>query len=47
MADACCKGGHIVMKLAWSGALNVKQLPNQAAVESTREGFGRTLLLEV
>ncbi|MGV8072955.1 MAG: putative zinc-binding protein [Syntrophobacteraceae bacterium] len=40
MSDTCCTPGGNVMILACSGASNVGQLSNQAAIELTREGFG-------
>ncbi len=45
MADNCCDGGNEVMILACSGGSNVGQLSNQAAVELTREGFGKMFCL--
>jgi uncharacterized metal-binding protein len=45
MADNCCAGGGEVMILACSGGSNVGQLSNQAAVELTREGFGKMFCL--
>ncbi len=45
MADDCCKPGGNVMILACSGGSNVGQLSNQAAVELTREGFGKMFCL--
>lgn len=47
MSDSCsCKcGGGEVMILACSGGSNVGQLTNQAAVELTREGFGKMFCL--
>ncbi len=45
MADECCKPGDDVMILACSGGSNVGQLSNQAAVELTREGFGKMFCL--
>lgn len=41
----CCKAGGDVMILACSGGSNVGQLSNQAAVELTREGFGKMFCL--
>ena len=41
MADEHCKAGGEIMILACSGGSNVGQLSNQAAVELTREGFGK------
>ncbi|MFZ5569638.1 MAG: putative zinc-binding protein [Thermodesulfobacteriota bacterium] len=45
MIDTCCSGGKEVMILACSGGSNVGQLSNQAAVELTREGFGKMFCL--
>jgi len=45
MADNCCTGGNEVMILACSGCSNVGQLSNQAAVELTKEGFGKMFCL--
>lgn len=45
MADYCCKPGGNVMILACSGGSNVGQLSNRAAVELTREGFGKMFCL--
>lgn len=45
MTDTCCSGGNNVMILACSGASNVGQLANQAAVELTQEGFGKMFCL--
>ncbi|MGD9210798.1 MAG: putative zinc-binding protein [Desulfobacteraceae bacterium] len=45
MAETCCNGGNDVMILACSGASNVGQLTNQAAVELTQEGFGKMFCL--
>jgi uncharacterized metal-binding protein len=44
MSKDCCGGGE-VMILACSGASNVGQLANQAAVELTQEGFGKMFCL--
>ncbi|MCA1960861.1 MAG: putative zinc-binding protein [Desulfomonile sp.] len=41
MSDECCTKNQDVMILACSGASNLGQLANQAAVELTREGFGK------
>lgn len=41
MSEECCAKNQDVMILACSGASNLGQLANQAAVELTREGFGR------
>jgi uncharacterized metal-binding protein len=45
MADNCCTGGGDIMILACSGGSNVGQITNQAAVELTREGFGKMFCL--
>ena len=45
MANECCATGGNVMILACSGGSNVGQLSNQAAVELTREGFGKMFCL--
>jgi uncharacterized metal-binding protein len=45
MAEDCCVPGGNVMILACSGGSNVGQLANQAAVELTREGFGKMYCL--
>lgn len=45
MAEDCCGGGGQVMLLACSGASNVGQLSNRAAVELTQEGVGRMFCL--
>ncbi len=45
MANECCASGSNVMILACSGGSNVGQLSNQAAVELTREGFGKMFCL--
>lgn len=45
MANECCKHGGDIMILACSGGSNVGQLSNQAAVELTREGFGKMFCL--
>ena len=41
MTQECCAVKNEIMILACSGASNLGQLANQAAVELTREGFGR------
>lgn len=41
----CCAGGNEVMLLACAGGSNVGQLSNRAAVELTREGFGKIFCL--
>jgi uncharacterized metal-binding protein len=45
MANDCCASGGNVMILACSGGSNVGQLSNQAAIELTREGFGKMFCL--
>ncbi|WP_243359466.1 putative zinc-binding protein [Fundidesulfovibrio terrae] len=45
MSGSCCAKGDEVMILACSGGSNVGQLTNQAAVELTREGFGKMFCL--
>ena len=45
MTEDCCAKGNNVMILACSGGSNVGQLSNQAAVELTREGFGKMFCL--
>lgn len=45
MADRCCANGQTIMILSCSGGSNVGQLSNQAAVELTREGFGKMFCL--
>jgi len=45
MSSSCCAKGEEVMILACSGGSNVGQLTNQAAVELTREGFGKMFCL--
>jgi uncharacterized metal-binding protein len=45
MCAACCSQNGDVMLLACSGGSNVGQLTNQAAVELTREGFGKMYCL--
>ena len=45
MAETCCEGGNDVMILACSGGPNVGQLSNRAAIEPTREGFGKMFCL--
>ncbi len=41
MTQECCTENKDMMILACSGASNLGQLANQAAVELTREGFGK------
>lgn len=45
MAQDCCMPNGNIMILACSGGSNVGQLSNQAAVELTREGFGKMFCL--
>ncbi len=45
MTQECCTQNKEIMILACSGASNVGQLANQAAVELTREGFGKMFCL--
>ena len=45
MAQDCCAPNANIMILACSGGSNVGQLSNQAAVELTREGFGKMFCL--
>lgn len=45
MTASCCSKDREVMILACSGGSNVGQLTNQAAVELTREGFGKMFCL--
>jgi uncharacterized metal-binding protein len=45
MSDNCCSTDGNIMILACSGGSNVGQLSNQAAVELTREGFGKIFCL--
>ncbi|MFC1494010.1 putative zinc-binding protein [Thermodesulfobacteriota bacterium] len=45
MAENCCSSNGDVMILACSGASNVGQLSNRAAVELTQEGFGKMFCL--
>jgi len=45
MANDCCVPGGNVMLLSCSGASNVGQLANRAAVELTQEGFGKMFCL--
>lgn len=45
MSEICRAKGDDVMLLACSGGSNVGQLTNQAAVELTREGFGKMFCL--
>ncbi|WP_243439816.1 putative zinc-binding protein [Fundidesulfovibrio soli] len=45
MNATCCSKEREIMILACSGGSNVGQLTNQAAVELTREGFGKMFCL--
>lgn len=45
MGQGCCGSNGIIMILPCSGGSSVGQLANQAAVELTREGFGRMFCL--
>ncbi|MGQ9689023.1 MAG: putative zinc-binding protein [Desulfobaccales bacterium] len=45
MSQACCGAKVTTMMLACAGCSNVGQLSNQAAVELTREGFGKLACL--
>lgn len=45
MAENCCSSNGDIMILACSGASNVGQLSNRAAVELTQEGFGKMFCL--
>jgi uncharacterized metal-binding protein len=45
MSKECCASSANIMILACSGASNLGQLSNQAAVELTREGFGKMFCL--
>lgn len=45
MGESCCAVGENTMILACSGGSNVGQLSNQAAIELTREGFGKMFCL--
>ena len=45
MAEECCRPNGNIMILACSGGSNVGQLSNQAAVELTKEGFGKMFCL--
>ncbi len=44
-AEDCCAGNGNIMLLACSGASNVGQISNQAAVELTQEGFRKMFCL--
>lgn len=45
MAENCCATNGNIMILACSGASNVGQISNQAAVELTQEGYGKMYCL--
>ena len=45
MTENCCGSNGDIMILACSGASNVGQLSNRAAVELTQEGFGKMFCL--
>jgi uncharacterized metal-binding protein len=45
MTQECCAENKEIMIVACSGASNLGQLSNQAAVELTREGFGKMFCL--
>ena len=45
MSQECCVPNGNIMILACSGASNLGQLSNQAAVELAREGFGKMFCL--
>ena len=45
MAEDCCANNGNVMILPCSGASNVGQLGNRAAIELTQEGFGKMFCL--
>ena len=45
MTKNCCASTGNIMILACSGGSNVGQLSNQAAIELTREGFGKMFCL--
>ena len=45
MSGECCASSGNIMILACSGGSNVGQMTNQAAVELTREGFGKMYCL--
>jgi len=45
MSKSCCSSSQQRMILACSGGSNVGQATNQAAVELTREGFGKMYCL--
>jgi len=43
--ECCCTTGANIMILACSGGANVGQLTNQAAIELTKEGWGKMFCL--
>ena len=45
MGEECCTPEGNIMILACSGGSNVGQLSNQAAIELTKEGFGKMFCL--
>ena len=45
MSEECCSSNRKTMIVACSGASNVGQISNQAAVELGREGFGKMFCL--
>ena len=45
MSDDCCSKVENIMILPCSGGSNVGQIANQAAIELTREGLGKTYCL--
>lgn len=45
MSESCCSSNNQIMILACSGGSNVGQLSNQAAVELTKEEFGKMFCL--
>ena len=45
MTKECCQSSNNVMILACSGASNVGQLSNKAAIELTKEGYGKMFCL--
>lgn len=45
MSEDCCCSNNNTMILACSGGSNVGQLSNQAAIDLTREGFGKMFCL--
>jgi len=45
MTASCCSNDRDILILACSGGSNVGQITNQAAVELTREGFGKMFCL--